>query len=310
MIPAEVQHGKQAWPRLAPGRLLGMGLVFLKFFYLLEEETNGEISTWELILCRTARGLYRQNVSRSDAHVIGNVFLLITTPGFISALENLALKILMETAPFHTDIGLANIVYWVFHAIELTDEYRDDCCTDTVDDEAFTREVLARADKGGAITNGHDHVDMPIRLLCFGEGWWLGLVNTRIFAKSLLIRWLQNHVGFIEENGLVHGVQHGERAWPRLAPGRLLGMGLVFLKFFLSFGRGDKWRDQHLGAHRLPNDKVILAEVVEPFYRCALSDVIGHSLAFLGPGGALFSTGCTVRTFREVMLVSLAMCSY
>ncbi|CAL8175529.1 unnamed protein product [Prunus armeniaca] len=51
----EVQHGKQAWPRLAPGRLLGMGLVFLKFFYLLEEETNGEISTWELILCRTAR---------------------------------------------------------------------------------------------------------------------------------------------------------------------------------------------------------------------------------------------------------------
>ncbi|CAL8175531.1 unnamed protein product [Prunus armeniaca] len=186
--------------------------------------------------------------------------------------------------------GLANIVYWVFHAIELTDEYRDDCCTDTVDDEAFTREVLARADKGGAITNGHDHVDMPIRLLCFGEGWWLG--------------WLQNHVGFIEENGLVHGVQHGERAWPRLAPGRLLGMGLVFLKFFLSFGRGDKWRDQHLGAHRLPNDKVILAEVVEPFYRCALSDVIGHSLAFLGPGGALFSTGCTVRTFREVMLVA------
>ncbi|CAL8175532.1 unnamed protein product [Prunus armeniaca] len=107
-----------------------------------------------------------------------------------------------------------------------------------------------------------------------------------------------NHVGFIEENGLVHGVQHGERAWPRLAPGRLLGMGLVFLKFFLSFGRGDKWRDQHLGAHRLPNDKVILAEVVEPFYRCALSDVIGHSLAFLGPGGALFSTGCTVRTWQ------------
>ncbi|CAL2278053.1 unnamed protein product [Prunus armeniaca] len=32
MIPAEVQHGEQAWPRLAPGRLLGMGLVFLKFF--------------------------------------------------------------------------------------------------------------------------------------------------------------------------------------------------------------------------------------------------------------------------------------
>ncbi|CAL2278067.1 unnamed protein product [Prunus armeniaca] len=31
--------------------------------------------------------------------------------------------------------------------------------------------VLARADKGGAITDGHDHVDLPIRLLCFGEGW-------------------------------------------------------------------------------------------------------------------------------------------
>ncbi|VVA37901.1 Hypothetical predicted protein [Prunus dulcis] len=62
--------------------------------------------------------------------------------------------------------GLANIVYWVFHAIELTDEYRNDCCTDT-------ERVLARAGKGGAITDGHDHVDLPIKLLFCAEGWSL-----------------------------------------------------------------------------------------------------------------------------------------
>lgn len=108
---------------------------------------------------------------------------------------------------------------------------------------------------------------------------------------------------------LVSGVQHDERAWSRLAPGRLFGMGLVFLKFFYLLkeetnGEISTW------AHRLPNCKVILAEVVEPFCCCALPDVMGLSLALLGPGGALLSAGCTIRTFHAVMLVSLAMCSY
>ncbi|CAL2278068.1 unnamed protein product [Prunus armeniaca] len=103
-----------------------------------------------------------------------------------------------------------------------------------------------------------------------------------------MIRWLQNHVGFVEENGLVHGVQHGEWAWPRLAPGWLLGMGLVFLKFFFIFWKRRQMVRSALGSSSSAKRQGDLGR-----------DVIGLSLAFLGPGGALLSAVVPLERFAR-----------